>query len=881
MPARSLAAFRNAHEGADVVVCGCGQSLRELAAPARHVTIGVNDVGRLFDPTYLVVVNPRSQFTKDRFQYIEGSHAQALFSQIDLGRVQPPVVRFKLGKYGGTDVGAADTLPYAQNSPYVAVCLAAYMGARRIGLIGVDLTDDHFFARTGRHSLAGRVREIDAQYGRLAHALGGRGVQLVNLSSISRLTSLPRARMTDADGWIAIPQRSLVTIVTRDAVPHRERASMKVSIDRRSGGGLVSQLLEALASSAKALGHVVARDTRATAHDPRVVSIVWNGRGHYSRGPTLYCEHGWLPRSAYQISPSGINASSHLAPFVWDGTPLSADEDAALDAHVVGIKAVSFDGYYQYMQAGREVPSGLPPDFLLAPLQIETDTNIIHYAPALLRSMQAFVDHIARMNPPWPVVFKQHPMDARHGNRHLRVTLRRRQDFLWPQTRGNIHQLLQSGACRGIITINSNVAHDGLLWNVPAVVLGKNVWPSSGPHLPFLTAIPRDWSTLSASVTSASGVACRRAYAHFLMTHQWSLADASNPDRVAALLAGVRAHHPSERRRVAFGPVSKPKPRLPVMNVVAENRGWLFEAWKRAFAAASLPGFEIVASARPLRHAAAWIFIRAKEAMATPDPRRTVVQLHDLLDGGAYRPGGSRACVARCAGVSLTHPEQQDLLAASGIDLRNRRWMLQPVGWGTKTDLSPVRATGDDKPSIAWIGRPSMHGGVEVSRLAWFLDAAATLEDRARVTLIGERLNGAAATLRRAGVECRLEGLDKQPPLRASNWIGRFDAVVICGGADSGPWPLFDALYAGVPVVSASVGWATHLLSDGGGGRLADGPAAIADAIRDVLADRSRWREQRALIRSRVADFGLTAWLGQNLALAAELSSQEAVHEVA
>src|SRR6266567_2061969 len=83
-------------------------------------------------------------------------------------------------------------MPYAQNSPYVAVCLAAYMGARRIGLIGVDFTDHHFFAATGRHPLAPRLGAIDAEYGRLAAALARRGVELVNLSRTSRLTTLRR-----------------------------------------------------------------------------------------------------------------------------------------------------------------------------------------------------------------------------------------------------------------------------------------------------------------------------------------------------------------------------------------------------------------------------------------------------------------------------------------------------------------------------------------------------------------------------------------------------------------------------------------------------------------------------------------------------------------
>jgi hypothetical protein len=200
----SLAAYRGRHAGAMIVVCGCGRSLLDLGEPRRFTTIGVNDVGRLFDPTYLVVVNPRSQFRNDRFRYVETSRAQVLFTQLELGRVAPPVVRFRLGRYAGTGIGAGETLDYTQNSPYVAVCLAAYMGAARIGLIGVDLTDDHFFAATGRHALAGRSREIDEQYGRLAMALAARGVELVNLSAASRLVSLARARMDGPEGWTVV-----------------------------------------------------------------------------------------------------------------------------------------------------------------------------------------------------------------------------------------------------------------------------------------------------------------------------------------------------------------------------------------------------------------------------------------------------------------------------------------------------------------------------------------------------------------------------------------------------------------------------------------------------------------------------------------------------
>ena len=192
MPA-SLRDFHGRHAGASIIVCGCGESLNSLDQPDRCITIGVNDVGRRFTPDYLVVVNPRQQFTPERFAQVAQTQARAVFTQLlDLGFEHPAIVRFKLGRLGGTDFSDADTLHYTRNSPYVAVGLALQMGARRIGLIGVDFTDHHFFARTGPHSLARRLPQIDAEYARLAQACRERGIELLNLSALSQLQSLPR-----------------------------------------------------------------------------------------------------------------------------------------------------------------------------------------------------------------------------------------------------------------------------------------------------------------------------------------------------------------------------------------------------------------------------------------------------------------------------------------------------------------------------------------------------------------------------------------------------------------------------------------------------------------------------------------------------------------
>jgi glycosyltransferase involved in cell wall biosynthesis len=192
-----LGDLRDRHRGETILVCGCGESLNDLTQPNRFITIGVNDIGRRFHPNYLVVVNPRSQFSGDRFRYIKESRAACLFTQLDLGVPHPQIVRFRLGAYGGTDFSDSSVLHYTQNSPYVALCLAVHMGARRIGLIGVDFTDHHFFAKTGAHPLAARLAEIDREYATLARACHDLGIEIINLSRQSKLTAFSKGTTAD------------------------------------------------------------------------------------------------------------------------------------------------------------------------------------------------------------------------------------------------------------------------------------------------------------------------------------------------------------------------------------------------------------------------------------------------------------------------------------------------------------------------------------------------------------------------------------------------------------------------------------------------------------------------------------------------------------
>lgn len=180
--------LKNKHQGSKIIVCGCGESVLQLKDPSRITTIGVNDISRLFVPNYLVVVNDKASFnTNDRWHWIETTQCPVVFTHIaKLPVPEEKKVLFQLGRYGGSDLDK-QTIDYTSNSPYMGVILAYYLGATKIGLIGVDFTPNHFFAKTGDHALNRRANEISKEYIRLHHALANKNVELYNLSSESKI----------------------------------------------------------------------------------------------------------------------------------------------------------------------------------------------------------------------------------------------------------------------------------------------------------------------------------------------------------------------------------------------------------------------------------------------------------------------------------------------------------------------------------------------------------------------------------------------------------------------------------------------------------------------------------------------------------------------
>ena len=156
----------------------------------------------------------------------------------------------------------------------------------------------------------------------------------------------------------------------------------------------------------------------------------------------------------------------------------------------------------------------------------------------------------------------------------------------------------------------------------------------------------------------------------------------------------------------------------------------------------------------------------------------------------------------------------------------------------------------------------------------------------ASVAIIGAGMGGLtlAAALHQRSIPVRIyeqapqfvrlgAGIQMSPnAMRVLRGIGRFDCVVVGGPGDSGPWPIFDALYAGAGVIAPPSGWAASLLADGTCGRLVSNAPAMSAALEEILAAAAAWRSRRAQIRARVAELSLSAWMQANLRLAADLA---------
>lgn len=192
--------YINKYQGESFIVAGCGSSLSLYDDFSNHYVIGVNDIERILTPDFLVVVNDHRTFMHGRWKWVAESNSPVIFSHVDNPgpiKNKQSLAKLELGRRGELNLDDTSKVDYTMNSPYMGAIIAYQLGAKKIAIVGVDFTNDHFFQKTGEHKLNKQITNIDSEYFRLREELEKRGIKVANLSLSSAIEAWPKMTLEE------------------------------------------------------------------------------------------------------------------------------------------------------------------------------------------------------------------------------------------------------------------------------------------------------------------------------------------------------------------------------------------------------------------------------------------------------------------------------------------------------------------------------------------------------------------------------------------------------------------------------------------------------------------------------------------------------------
>lgn len=239
---------------------------------------------------------------------------------------------------------------------------------------------------------------------------------------------------------------------------------------------------------------------------------------------------------------------------------------------------------------------------------------------------------------------------------------------------------------------------------------------------------------------------------------------------------------------------------MPKVNVYCSDKGWLFEDLKREIAKCGA-----IPSTVPLKKADAWICIRTKEAHLSPDPARTVLQVHDCksqpLEGFGH--------------ISFVHPAAKD----SWPDLTGHFDVI-PIG---SRDIPYA-----ELPSFPTLGFFCREDRGQ-KRSEMFREAVLKAKPHTpfRVLMIGERLGH----IQDIGIWLNRAATPADYP--------DIDALVTCSKSPMIPLSMYEAIAAGRTVITTPRIWPARETR----------AIKTADTVEDlskIIVETMKWRVQHA-----------------------------------
>jgi hypothetical protein len=316
----------------------------------------------------------------------------------------------------------------------------------------------------------------------------------------------------------------------------------------RSGFRHLKNAYQVLYATMEDMGYFVNRCPPAEAN----MVFDWSEKNDSSsiNSQRIFIEHGWLPRSSYQLSNLGTNARSHIAKNFRPGALEPEQERYVLKQ--LSVMRQIFDSRISKRSLQKIK------DFISMPFNLRYSNSVFsqYYSPdpqANIMFAQACVDYIENSSLSLPVVYKQHPADRSRLGDVLRI---KNKDSVLIENSDDMASidLLGSGQCKLVVAINSNTLHEALVFSIPVVALGTLLWDEDAGSRPFVRDLNQAGTLAGHDPLSERSIL---AYLYQLFSNQWYLSDFQNPLMVEQLVQTRANCVPRElRQRFGFGTTS-------------------------------------------------------------------------------------------------------------------------------------------------------------------------------------------------------------------------------------------------------------------------------------------------------------------------------------
>ena len=211
----------------------------------------------------------------------------------------------------------------------------------------------------------------------------------------------------------------------------------------------------------------------------------------------------------------------------------------------------------------------------------------------------------------------------------------------------------------------------------------------------------------------------------------------------------------------------------------------------------------------------------------------------------------------------VSRPLQHQLIESDVPEARihvvQNAWAEQAPALDRETARRILGARGNGF-RVGWVGRLSEEKAPDV-----LVDALPQLEDiPVAVSIVGDGRM-------REGLRSRLDGLGLNTTVQrhgavadAGRLFAAFDVFVLSSRTEGMPIVLFEAMAAGVPIVTTAVGGVPDVVSPAEAILVPrEDAAALAAGIRAVYSDPAAAAERAQRARARLAEFGVPQWVAR------------------